>query len=1534
MNRFRKFLAIFLSVVLMTGVCVVPTTADIVITDTETVEKYISLLDLAPIAANTSCTSGLPVGLNAVGVSAFNPNWALKHTFDGTQEIVRVNGGPKSWKLNFTTAMANKNWLNDISNEFSIRLAVPTEYVPYITAIKADLTNGSAKKLCYKFGITDGTHTSCFDPDNSGTGYDATASAGDITNGTPLVIQRQISSLYKAPISDCHKPTPGLTEQWATGDNITYVYLVLVSRGCTGTEGGFVRINDIGITITTTEEVVEVLPEERTYNLFDLSNHANGTLTTYPEGVYESKANGRAQFAGNKIVYTKSSGKKALKLDLASTTFSYGTSNLDKILQGEYNQVYAIKLKIPAYHVPFITKIALKYEKQSTDEIIFNIGVSDGTNYSKAGTNANTRVQSGTNGEGVKEYNPATLNITSAWQAGAYGGSSELWGSYEYRELFLWVTCKPATSGSAGNGYFSIDEVTYTILATDKQIEEKEGYINGFENKIGVETPYAAGGARAFQYDTGSGTTTSSVNLTYNPKLPNATGLSFWIYNPTSTNTTYKICLKGSGDTSYVVADSYSVPANSSRKVTIDFAKVYTDTNPSNPSGYTQGSALALNASQIAALTSVTFMCRQSSLTVYCDDFWLIFGVTREGFTLPIDGVATNVLLSEQNKVEFQSSSEGSDIEISIPVPNGAFKYARSMTFNFDFDVPAKFAIRLLGTNDSGNAAHWKWGYKEYYKNVTSPTTSASYTLPFAGYNAKYNTNTIHEGTGLGGASCQNCTPPASWDYSSGHNNTPPSTAERASIHTILVRVFANVGTEGQKVTLNSITYQTAFLNSEGEIQFNSDPSGSDITARIPVIGNALKEASTMTLNMDFDVAAKYSVTLLGTNDQGKAAHWKWGYKEWSKHVTSPTVGHTYTLNFAGYPDKYNHQTIHEGTGEGGAGCNNCRPPESWGGSSGHNNTPPTPSEKASIHTILIRVFENTGTDTKVTLNSLSITNTPNSVLIHSAATEHGQVFIDRNKLYSGEVGGFQVLPDSGYYVKSIDLVCSNSQTISTIKVKDGANIGNYYNFVMPMADLTIKVIYGEIDGSVIYSADYVDKDDVNINFTIPMKSRKAYNTTSHNYLSVASYGVIVAFKQKLSALGINAETLTLASAASLKAAGGEAAYYIYLLEDADPETLTEACDFVKFTIKLNDISIADRRAPLTIRTFVDFADSGATDYSSTKSNSIDKYVYGPAFTDSFVANVGINYADAMQSITTTTWSNRVFALETWQDIRAHGFDHVRMPVKLNDCIAPDGKLIEEYLVKLDKVIEVVLRAGMSIVVDLHGFKNFSGDYSGTRPAFLSVWDQLAVRYAHMPLSVAFELINEPHVDRSLSESNPDPLKRSTLMKIQEDAIAIIRGVTGNEQRKIAISTHINMVGEISTITSNLRSTPNLILDIHFYSPMSFSHSGATWITQIDPVTGEEVLTYPAGATNYNVSSIENCMVTLNNFRSQNPNFIVWLGEWGAFRPNYQAKLNYYSDITYYANQYNIARAIWDYSAWGPYSETSGWNQEMLATMF
>lgn len=1396
MKTCKKLLAVLLSVLLLVGVVIMPTSAESTTTSTvataeTTVSKYISLLDLSAVAVGVKATEvpdGIPNIQGMVNADAKN----ITNGFSGNQEIIENEDGSRSWKLHFDTPMTGGGYLNSYNgNMFAMKFLIPTKYVTYITAINCDITNGvdAADRLYLQFGISDGTTFSAF----AAKGQSDSITYGNATKDVAVKYDKNITDLYKQESSTLASEHKNLTEMWTLGSEFTYVYAIMAVRGNAGTEGGFALINDIGITISGTQAELNAIPETTTYNLLDLSDCELGALTDYPAGISEFKAvNSKGvetygAYKGTKEVVKKADGSKALKLDLTTATFTRsaeaGTADSYRLFQGGYHtgNVYSIKLKVPSNHIHLIDNITFKYDNQTTAEVVYSFGVSYGDTFSKNGTNRNNLTASDTTGVITTERVPADLTaIGVSYAVGTYNsGTYSKWGTDEFDSLYLMI------SASASEGYITIDEISYTITASQAEYDQYKGFITGYEAPGETETELAASGTRVKNVYTGSdgfATQRWSV-LQKNTNLADATGLNFWVINPTEKTTTYKIALKGADGSSYVISDSYKIAAGASKLIKIDFASVYEDTNPSSPGSYSKGDLVTLAPEQIADLTTLTLMCRQALLNIYVDDIKLVFETSKDAAAVDLTGATGASEVTEDGKIKFYSSAEGSDLTARIEVPTGFFTSADKMTLNFDADV-----------------------------------------------------------------------------------------------------------------------------------------------------------------------AAKYSATVVGTNDNGATAHWKWGYKDWTADpLTAGAVGYAYSLNFAGHKDSFTRQTIHEGIGEGRGDCKACTPSaqEGWNGSSGHANNPPTPAEKTKITTILIRVFENVGEDTQaITLNSITVSYAGNTITSTvstddaSLEIETGDVVLDKAKVFTGDTAGFTVEAADMYYPSAVEVVDNYGNAVP-VTLTASTTSGDYYTFTMPLANVTITAAFESLAGTIMHDTNYVDGDDVQIDFEIPVRAGKVYNVTDDGFQTLDSYGIIVTSEEALAKYGKTVDDLTVDFVKEIKESGHHLGNYIYLLEGADA-IKNESASLIDFSVKFTDITIRARRAPFTMVTYANFTDEGANTATEINGNSIDGMVYGDYFQSEFYAYNGINYSRVCNDVPALAETNAVFELATWVDIREHGFDHVRLPVKIASSVDENGIVSEESFQKLDKIIENALYAGVSLVVDLHGYKEICTDYGSVKDEFIGVWDQFAERYAHLPLSVVFELLNEPSTDNyTYSEVgfdeegnaydiiyNPDPMDDTELMDLQETLISNIRGVKGNEDRKLVIGTHVNMVSKIDTISKSILATENLIFDVHYYAPMKFTHSGATWKTNSDGS-----LMYPAGETDYSTDSMDSALSAMSEFRTNYPNIDVWVGEWGAYAPEATAKLNYIADFTAYADSYEIGRCMWEYgTSWGPYSGST-WRADILEAM-
>jgi len=577
----------------------------------------------------------------------------------------------------------------------------------------------------------------------------------------------------------------------------------------------------------------------------------------------------------------------------------------------------------------------------------------------------------------------------------------------------------------------------------------------------------------------------------------------------------------------------------------------------------------------------------------------------------------------------------------------------------------------------------------------------------------------------------------------------------------------------------------------------------------------------------------------------------------------------------------------------------------------------PTATEKSNITKIFLGVNGVEDASGYIYIDSISYTEA--GVKFKSKSATNGTVNIIDSLVEVGEKGRFVVTPNAGYYVKSLEVYSSLMEKLEYDVVSSYTGDGILYEVTAPEADVIIKPVFEKIDVSMQRWTNYYGNKFV-ADFTIPKNNNSFYNQKTSQYSAAKDYGMYVSGTEALAKYGYTIDDLTPEFVNELFETGHHLSKYIYKI-DAKTMSKDETGREVRFTVDMKNITFAQRRTPIVFVNYITFADSKGNATNSVceyKLKTLDALVYGDDFKDEFSANRGINYT-----------ASATADISVWQDIKSQGFDHIRMPAtfKLDD----NGKLRVDNLHKLDYAINSALKTGFPIVLDAHGLPvDLCGNYAGNVDTIYSWWKQIAKRYAYLPNSVAFEFMNEPNTQVSQSASQPDPISGDELMTVMNNLVINTRAIKGNGDRYLVLSNNFNGDWAISEYTNNsyVLNHKNLILDIHYYGPMSFSHSGCFWITNSDGS-----LTYPYGATYYSLNDIKSTMNNLKNIESKY-GVMVWLGEWGAYAPDSTAKVNYFRDITNQAEANGISWCLWEYGAgWSPYVN-GVWNQALLDAMF
>jgi endoglucanase len=205
----------------------------------------------------------------------------------------------------------------------------------------------------------------------------------------------------------------------------------------------------------------------------------------------------------------------------------------------------------------------------------------------------------------------------------------------------------------------------------------------------------------------------------------------------------------------------------------------------------------------------------------------------------------------------------------------------------------------------------------------------------------------------------------------------------------------------------------------------------------------------------------------------------------------------------------------------------------------------------------------------------------------------------------------------------------------------------------------------------------------------------------------------------------------------------------------------------------------------------------------------------------------GVNLGNYLEVPPGQNWAVRI-TVEDFDHIKAEGFDHIRVPVGWHHYAgsAPDFKLSNSIFGRVDFVLTNALTRGLAVMLNIHHFDAFTSDPTGQADKFIAIWRQVAARYASLPDTVIFELLNEPKDTATTTVLNP----------IYAKAIAEIRQT--NRRRTIALGPgRWNSVDELKNLVLP-NDDDNILVTVHCYEPFYFTYQGATWAGPDTKTTG------------------------------------------------------------------------------------------------
>lgn len=249
--------------------------------------------------------------------------------------------------------------------------------------------------------------------------------------------------------------------------------------------------------------------------------------------------------------------------------------------------------------------------------------------------------------------------------------------------------------------------------------------------------------------------------------------------------------------------------------------------------------------------------------------------------------------------------------------------------------------------------------------------------------------------------------------------------------------------------------------------------------------------------------------------------------------------------------------------------------------------------------------------------------------------------------------------------------------------------------------------------------------------------------------------------------------------------------------------------------------------------------------------------------------------------------------------LKEAGFNSVRVnlyPFRTMNS-AEHLRIAPSWLALLDWVTTNALAQHLCVILDLHEYEAMGKDPAANKEKFLAFWRQLSEHYATAPDSVFFELLNEPSQKLSPALWNDYVREALPLVRQRNPARTVIVGPG-----------YWNGIDHLSELELP-ESDHNLIVTVHYYVPMDFTHQGASWVNRQNKL-GVSWQATPEELGRLNQDFDKAALWAKTHHRP------VLLGEFGAYdKAPMDSRVRYTSQVARAAEARSWSWAYWQFDS-------------------
>ena len=271
------------------------------------------------------------------------------------------------------------------------------------------------------------------------------------------------------------------------------------------------------------------------------------------------------------------------------------------------------------------------------------------------------------------------------------------------------------------------------------------------------------------------------------------------------------------------------------------------------------------------------------------------------------------------------------------------------------------------------------------------------------------------------------------------------------------------------------------------------------------------------------------------------------------------------------------------------------------------------------------------------------------------------------------------------------------------------------------------------------------------------------------------------------------------------------------------------------------------------------------------------------------------------------------------QAVKGAGFNTLKIPVSFMDMIGEDGTVNDDYIARIQQVVNYAYDMGMYSIVSLHsdGMSTVPGywiniDETGEKfeqivDKYGALWTDIAQAFAGYDQKVLFQAGNEFN-NSAGNYAPPTQTETDNINTLMQTFVNAVRNAGGanNTDRVLSLVGYLNNIDyTIAGFKKPTDTTPDrLMLCVNYYDPSNFTLGGYEGGSD-NATTWDENGQYGKAYMNSQFQKIYNFASGLG--------MPVMIGEYGpAFKNNLDQITNYVYWLNYYAASYGIVTAYWD----------------------